>query len=201
MLVTRLPSTLQGQAEPHPAVAESSAAGAKDSQDEDAPPVAFDDLYRRFGPTIYARCRQMLREPAAAEDACQEVFLRIHARLETIRGIRQAFAWLYRTATNHCLNELRGGRLRPTLLASLPDRPSPVTDELRFATQDLVVRLGRELAPELATVAWLYHVDELEQAEIAAICGISRRTVIARLGRFMEQARLFLARSDHAGGP
>ena len=34
-------------------------------------------LYARFGPTIYARCRRMLKERAAAEDATQEVFLKV----------------------------------------------------------------------------------------------------------------------------
>src|SRR4051794_24167638 len=78
---------------------------------------AFDDLYARFGPSIYARCRQILRDSAAAEDATQEVFFRIHPRLGTIAGPREALAWLYKTATHHCLNEVRNGRTR-ALLAS-----------------------------------------------------------------------------------
>jgi len=156
----------------------------------------FDELYARFGASIYARCRQMLGDPAAAQDATQEVFLRIHKSLIRIRGPREAFTWLYRTATNHCLNELRNGRLRPTLLATLPDRPGPQA-ETRFTEQDLVARLIRGLPEDLATAAWLYHVDELDQGEIAEICGVSRRTIISRLNRFAEQARAFIESSDH----
>lgn len=158
----------------------------------------FDELYLRFGSAIYARCRQMLDDAAAAQDATQEVFLRIHGVLDRITGQREAFAWLYRTATNHCLNELRNGRLRPTLLAALPDQEGP-PPEVPLIDQDLVVRLIRQLPEELATPAWLYHVDELEQAEIAEICGVSRRTVIARLARFAERARAFIERSEHVG--
>src|SRR3954469_16401985 len=73
----------------------------------------FDELYEGFGATIYARCRQMLRDPTAAQDATQEVFLKVHRALDRLRGSREAFTWLYRTATNHCLNELRNGRQRP----------------------------------------------------------------------------------------
>ena len=58
----------------------------------------------------------MLGDRAAAEDATQEVFLRVHRSLGRIRGVRKAFAWLYRTATNHCLNQIRSGRLRPALV-------------------------------------------------------------------------------------
>jgi RNA polymerase sigma-70 factor (ECF subfamily) len=156
----------------------------------------FDQLYERFGSAVYARCRQMLGEATAAQDATQEVFLRIHRTLDRIRGAREAFAWLYRTATNHCLNEIRNGRLRPTLVPTLPDRPGPPT-ETRLSDRDLVVRLIRALPEELATPAWLYHVDGLEQAEIAELCGVSRRTIIARLSRFADQARAFVERSEH----
>jgi RNA polymerase sigma-70 factor, ECF subfamily len=156
----------------------------------------FDELYERYGTTIYLRCRQLLRDRAAAEDATQEVFLRIHRSLAKIRGRREAFAWLYRTATNHCLNEIRSGRLRPTPLPAVPEQVGPGT-EGRLSDQDLVVRLVRELPPELALAAWLYHVDGLDQAEIAEIFDVSRRTVIARLARFTERAKEFLERSEH----
>jgi RNA polymerase sigma-70 factor (ECF subfamily) len=156
----------------------------------------FDELYARFGATIYARCRQMLGDPAAAQDATQEVFLRVHRTIDRIRGPREAYTWLYRTATNHCLNEIRNGKLRPTLVAAVPDRAGPQT-ELRLSDHDLVARLVRAVPEELATAAWLYHVDEMEQAEIATICGVSRRTIINRLARFAEKARAFIERSEH----
>jgi len=154
-------------------------------------PVTVEDLYTQFAPTIYARCRQILRDAAAAEDATQEIFFRIRDHLAGIDGPRQALGWLYRAATNHCLNEVRNGRTHAVLLASVPP-PDASDSEKRFQQRDLVARLIRDLPEELASVAWLYHVDELEQAEIAEICGVSRRTVIARLQRFAEQARTLL---------
>jgi RNA polymerase sigma-70 factor (ECF subfamily) len=157
----------------------------------------FEELYGRYGATIYARCRQVLSDGALAHDATQEVFLRAYRALDRIRGPREAFTWLYRTATNYCLNEIRNGRMRPALVAVMPERSDPRA-ELRITDQDLVKRLVRQLPEELAMAAWLYHVDELDQAEIAEICGVSRRTVIARLARFSDQARAFIERSERA---
>jgi RNA polymerase sigma-70 factor (ECF subfamily) len=157
----------------------------------DAAPSAFDELYSELGPTIYARCRQILRDTAAAEDATQEVFLRVHDQLARLPGRREAFAWLYRAATNHCLNEVRNGRTRASLMQAVPPPDGPDTEQ-RISQQDLVIRVVRELPAELGVAAWLYHVDGLEQAEIAEICGISRRTVISRLNRFATLARRFL---------
>jgi RNA polymerase sigma-70 factor (ECF subfamily) len=57
-------------------------------------------LYRQFGPVIFARCRNLLGENAAAEDATQETFLRVHRHLE--RTPEEALGWTYRIATNYC---------------------------------------------------------------------------------------------------
>ena len=151
----------------------------------------FEELYARFAPTIYARCRQILRDATAAEDATQEVFFRIHRRLARLEGQRHAMAWLYRAATNHCLNEVRNGRTHMVLMAMAPAQPASDAEQW-LSARDLVARLVRELPADLALTAWLYHVDGLEQAEIAEICGVSRRTVISRLNRFSERARAFL---------
>ena len=157
--------------------------------------LGFEEVYRRFGAAIRARCRRLLREPAAAEDATQEVFLRARGRLADLRGARETFAFLWRTATNHCLNEIRARRQRPTLLASLPERAGAAPESL-LSNQDLVARLVRALPVDLVEAAWLYHIDGFEQAEIARICGVSTRTVIARLGRFAARARIFVGRSE-----
>jgi RNA polymerase sigma-70 factor (ECF subfamily) len=158
-------------------------------------PAEIAALYAQFGPTIYARCRQILRDAAAAEDATQEVFFRIHKNLAVLAGQRQALGWLYRAATNHCLNEVRNGRTRAHLISSAPAPVAPDA-ERRISERDLVVRLLRQVPADLALPAWLFHVDGLEQSEIAEICGVSRRTVISRLARFARRARQFLARSS-----
>jgi RNA polymerase sigma-70 factor (ECF subfamily) len=158
-------------------------------------PAEIAELYARFGPTIYARCRQILRDTAAAEDATQEVFFRVHKHLAGIEGQRQTLGWLYRVATNHCLNEVRNGRTRAHLINSAP-APSAPDAERRLSERDLVARVLRHVPAELALPAWLYHVDGLEQGEIAEVCGVSRRTVIARLDRFARRARQFLGKES-----
>jgi RNA polymerase sigma-70 factor, ECF subfamily len=161
--------------------------------------LQFEALYARFGPSIHARCRRMLRDPSAAEDATQETFLRLYPELAGIRGPREASAWLFRTATNHCLNELRRGHRRFEVAGDAGTQgqlAAAVPTELRLVNQDLVTRLIRAIPEDLALTGWLYHVDGLEQSEIAQICKVSRRTVVARVGRFGDLAKAFIERSD-----
>ena len=159
----------------------------------------FDDLYVRYGPVVFARCRQMLHDLMAAEDITQETFLSAHQTLGRLRGDRETLAWLYRTATNRCLNEIRNGRHRAMMPEVLPDRAGPPPDD-GLLDRDLVARLGAQLPEDLTTAAWLYHVDGHDQKEVAEICGVSRRTVIARLARFAERARAFLTHSPDPAG-
>ncbi len=148
-------------------------------------------LYARFGPVIFDRCRALLGDVAAAEDATQETFMRVHRHLE--RTPHEALAWIYRIATNYCFNELRNRRRRAEVR---PDLPQPIDDrlEVALADRDLAARLIRRAPPKVAAVAWLRYVDGMEQAEVAAVLGISRRSVVNRLAEFQRNARKFAQR-------
>src|SRR5262249_2483041 len=88
------------------------------------------DLYRAYGPTIYARCRRLLGDDAAAEDATQETFMRVQRHLEKAPDSREALAWIYRIATNYCLNELRDSKVRAKPVEELPEISSGTGEAL-----------------------------------------------------------------------
>jgi RNA polymerase sigma-70 factor (ECF subfamily) len=155
-------------------------------------------LYRTYGPAIFARCRRILRDESAAEDATQETFVRVHRHLDEVPddagGKREALRWIYRVATNHCLHELRKGRVRPVSVEELPPALGPDPSERRLSA-DLVQRLVAHVPAKLSEPAWLHHVDGMEQGEVAELLGVSRGTVINRLREFHGRALRFLAES------
>jgi RNA polymerase sigma-70 factor (ECF subfamily) len=150
-------------------------------------------LYKMYGPFIYARCCKLLGDSAAAEDATQETFLRVERHLAKVPPeSNEALAWIYRVATNYCLNELRNRKRRPEPRAEPPEpTDSTATASLiagrveeAFADRDFVRRVVSRVATKLRSVAWLYHVEGLDQQEVATTLGISRRTVVNRLSEF-----------------
>jgi RNA polymerase sigma-70 factor (ECF subfamily) len=145
------------------------------------------ELYRAHGPAVYARCRRLLGEVQAAEDATQETFLRVHRHLDRAPDVREALRWIYRIATNYCLNEIRNRRHRPRPTDRLPEVAAG--GEQWMADLALARRIVERVPAPLRAVAWLYHVDGLEQAEVAQVLGISRRTVVNRLAAFGVRAR------------
>lgn len=152
------------------------------------------ELYRSYGPVIHARCRSLLGEDAAAEDATQETFMRVHRHLDKAPDAREALRWIYRIATNYCLNELRNRRSRPEPRLELPEVAGGSL-EPTLADRDLCARIVARAPKKIATVAWLHYVDGLDQEEVARVLGISRRSVVNHLGTFVENAQKFIQRT------
>lgn len=70
----------------------------------------FVEIYPRLAPVVYRRSLDLLGQAEEANDAVQEILLTIHSKLDTFRGDANLMTWVYRVATNHCLNRLRARR-------------------------------------------------------------------------------------------
>ena len=153
------------------------------------------ELYREYGPAIYARCRRILESRDAAEDATQETFLRVHRHLARAPNAEEALRWIYRIATNYCLNELRNDKRHRTLLEGVSHGVVIDLAEDRILERDLGRRLVLGAPEHVRAAAWLHHVDGLDQQEVACVLGVSRRTVVNYLTLFAKHAKNFVARS------
>ena len=156
-----------------------------------------EELYGKLGPAIYARCRRILKDRAAAEDATQEIFIKILKSVDSIPGDDAVMPWVHRVTTNHCLNTLRDARRRAEPMPS-ESMPEPRDDDFEdsVVTKDFAEQLMARQPEEIKAPVMLYHVKGMEQATIAGWLGISRRTVLYRLAEFAERARRFEALAE-----
>jgi RNA polymerase sigma-70 factor, ECF subfamily len=154
-------------------------------------------LYAKLGPTIYARCRRILKDRAAAEDATQEIFLKILRSAAEVPSDEMLLPWVHRVTTNHCLNTLRDARRRAEPMP--PEAmPEPRDDDFEdsVVSKDFADRLMERQPEELKAPVMLYHVKGMEQSRVAAWLGVSRRTVLYRLAEFAERAKAFEELAD-----
>lgn len=160
----------------------------------------IEGLYRSYGALVRRRARSILNDDREAEDALQEVFVRVIKSVADFRRQSQPSTWLYRITTNLCLNRVRDARRRRARLASVGDsaKAIPPTATGPAETAATVHNLLAQLPQDLAEIAVYYFVDEMDQAEIARLLGVSRRTIGYRLERFVEQARQLLAEAGVA---
>jgi len=152
------------------------------------------ELYARFAPLLHARARRMVG--SEAEDVVQEVFVKLLSATTTDAGL---VAWLYTTSTNLCLDRLRHQARRhdgwrAELAQTFGGAVGPVAVDELLANKDLCRKLLALVDDQLQEVAVLVHLDEMTQAEAAEVLGVSRKTVIKRLGQFSERTEKALRR-------
>ncbi len=151
-------------------------------------------LYRRYGPIVYRRCVRLLRDREEARDATQEVFIKLMRAAQRMGGRGLSIRWMYRVTTNHCLNLLQRARraqhepLEPHLDAGAASRASAPANAL------LARAVLRRFDGVTQAVAMGVLVGEMEHEEVAALLGVSERTVGRKRDRFLADARKFLAR-------
>ncbi|MEZ4465530.1 MAG: RNA polymerase sigma factor [bacterium] len=68
--------------------------------------------FRLHGPQVYRRALRLLGNATDAEEALQDVFLKILDRVDDFDDQDKTLNWLYRITTNHCLNVIRGRKRR-----------------------------------------------------------------------------------------
>jgi RNA polymerase sigma-70 factor (ECF subfamily) len=152
-------------------------------------------LYARFGPTIYARCRRLLKNPSIAEDATQEVFLKVLKHIESAPHEDAVLPWIHRITTNHCLNLLRDTRRHAEPVAVVPEQRDDDFED-SVVSKDFADRVLAETPDDEKTPAVLYHVRGMEQSKVATTLGVSRRTVLYRLAAFTRRARRLQALAE-----
>jgi RNA polymerase sigma-70 factor (ECF subfamily) len=108
---------------------------------------AFRRLVEPYRHALEVHCYRMLGSAQDAEDLVQETLLRAWRALERFEPRAQFQTWLYRIATNACLDELERRPRRPEPVDPFPDRP---TDTTASPTYDpaarYAIREGMELA-------------------------------------------------------
>jgi RNA polymerase sigma-70 factor (ECF subfamily) len=152
---------------------------------------AFGTLVRKYQGWVFTLAYRMLGDRADAEEMAQETFLRVYRALGRFKGAAKFSTWLYRIATNQCLNhaESRRRRIRPEthpgyLIAHVSD-PNPGPDHVveRADARRLVQQALLHVTPEHRAILILREVQGLAYEEIGELLGLEPGTVRSRLHR------------------
>lgn len=67
----------------------------------------FDVLYQRYSGKVYAKCVSILKNEMLAQDALQEVFVKVLLNISKFKGNSKFSTWLYSITYNYCIDETR----------------------------------------------------------------------------------------------
>ena len=141
--------------------------------------VHFTRAVERHQDMVYRVALHALGSPQDADDAVQEVFLRLYQRAEPFDSPEHLRRWLLRVTVNYCRDVLKSPwRRRRVSLESLPELPAFQREEERVLYQTVM-----SLPEKYRTVLDLFYYEELSVREIAGLLHIEVSAVTTRLSR------------------
>lgn len=154
---------------------------------------AFRWLIKNNERLVYGLVWKIVRNSADAEDICQEVFLKVHEKLDTFNQDSKLSTWIAKIAYNQALSHLRK---RDILQNSVDVQDEVLSDKLTNSSVETPINylVSKELKTVVheaieslplpyRTLIDLFHIQEMSYAEIVEISGFPEGTVKSYLYR------------------
>ncbi|GIP19166.1 ECF RNA polymerase sigma factor SigW [Paenibacillus montaniterrae] len=164
--------------------------------------AAFAELVELYQEKLYHMAYRMLNNRQEAEDVVQETFLRVFNNLERYNDSMKFSTWIYRIATNLCIDRLRKRKPIYSLDAEsteyegldgysmIPsDDRTPESELLLSETQRIIHQAIDTLPPKYKTVMILRYIHELSLQEVGDILDMPVTTIKTRVHRGREFLR------------
>ena len=157
----------------------------------------FNMLVRGYQQKLYWHVRKMVIDHDEADDLVQEVFVKVWKNLDKFRQDSQLYTWVYRIATNECLNYLRKKKQRffnpihdiqGELAQKLDSSPYVDGDEIQLKLQKALLKL-----PDKQRLVFnMKYFDEMKYEEIAEITETSVGSLKASYHHAVKKIEEFL---------
>ncbi len=160
--------------------------------------AAFEQVYARHAGRVYSLAYRMVGA-GEAEDIVQDIFMLAHRKLGSFRGDSSLGTWLYRMATNHCLDVLRSRHARMmerTSSLDAPEAAEPVAPPPLGRVAPLDLERAIQALPAACRAAFVLHdVEGFGHQEVGAALGISEGTSKSQVHKARLRIRAFLQRA------
>ena len=161
----------------------------------------FSIIYDRYSRLVYAKCLSMLKNEVAAEDAVQEIFIKVMLKLSSYTGDAKFSTWMYAITYNYCIDVIRKTQRKKTidvedigvLEASMIHEP----DDARILEVDIKrLKYVLERIPRKdKAILMMKYLEEFSIKEIAEIMEKSESAVKMQIFRAKEK---FLKKYEEA---
>lgn len=151
--------------------------------------TGFTDALARYQDTVYRVALHALGSPQDADDAVQEVFLRLYTAQKAFESEEHLRRWLLRVTVNWCRDVLRSPWRRRT--APLDGQIS-AEPEFQAPEQEALYRAVLSLPERYRLVLGLFYYEELSVKEIAGLLGLEVSAVTTRLSRARKKLKEIL---------
>ena len=161
--------------------------------------AAYNGLVQRYQRQVYNLAYRMLGNAEDAGDLVQETFLRAYGALSSFRQDASFLTWLYKIASNLCIDQLRSRKAKGALSLEVEldegrepadlRQVGPEESAVRGAVQDIVQRAIYNLPEKYRLVVVMRHLQDMSVEDIANALDMPTGTVKTHLFRAREMLR------------
>ncbi|WP_045501050.1 RNA polymerase sigma factor [Chryseobacterium sp. StRB126] len=146
--------------------------------------MVFEDIYELYWQKIFRLCMGYVNDTDAAQDLAQETFIIVWQQLPKFRNESSIGTWIFRIASNNCLRQIeKEKRFSKT---DLPVNLEEKKQESMEPQIQLLYQFISEL-PETDRIIISLELEEVKQAEIAQITGLSEANIRVKIHRIKEK--------------
>lgn len=163
---------------------------------------AFEELVDMYKDRIYHLAYRMLNFSTEAEDVVQDTFLRVYMNMDRYDENQKFSTWIYRIATNLCIDRLRKRKPNYSLDAEMPDgegadwysllpsdQDTPEEEFVLSETQEQIRKAIQTLPEKYKSVVVLRYLHDMSLQEIGDVLGMPVTTIKTRVHRGREYLR------------
>ncbi len=146
--------------------------------------LTFEEVYQTYSPKVFRLCMGYVNDPDWAKDLVQETFIAVWQNLPKFRNESSISTWVFRIASNNCLRQLEKEKRRPKseLPFQMEEQQEPSKDEKIAFLYKCISELEETDRIIISLV-----LEDLPQAEIASITGLTDGNVRVKIHRIKEK--------------
>lgn len=146
--------------------------------------MEFEQLYKSYWQKVFRLCMGYVNDYDIAQDIAQETFITVWQKLHTFRNESGIGTWIFKIASNKCLGQIEKGKRFPK-----SELPIHITEEKQYSMEPQIQFLYKCIAelPEIDRIIISLELEDVKQAEIASIVGLSEANTRVRIHRIKEK--------------
>jgi len=154
----------------------------------------FDQLYGKYSTKVFSKCISLLKDEGIAQDATQDIFLKIFLNLSKFGGKSKFSTWIYSITYNYCIDLIRkkkkDGNIFSDEIERAPDLAEEVPDSalLEMEVKKLKIVLDTIPVGDKAVLLMKYQ-DDMSIKEISSTLNKSESAIKMKLKRAKHKAQ------------
>jgi len=156
--------------------------------------MVFEDIYRDYWNKVFRICMGYVNDPDWAKDIAQDTFVNIWKQLPNFRNEAAIGTWIFRIASNNCLRQIERQNKIPR--TKMPEELEYKPDSDKESQTRFLYQCIAEL-PETDRIIISLELENVKQAEIASIVGLSETNVRVKVFRIKEKLTIKFEKYEH----